>query len=339
MTPSVSVLLPCYDAAGTIDEAIESILAQTHADFELIAVDDGSTDSTRVRLETWARRERRLTVVARPHAGLVEALRAGMAACRAPLVARMDADDRAHPERLQRQVEFLAERPEIAVAGSLIEGFPAGDVREGFRLYIEWLNALADPDDIAREIFIESPLAHPSVMMRRDWVELVGGYQDRGWPEDYDLWLRLHLAGARFAKVRRVLLAWREHPARATRTDRRYAVENFLRAKAHYLMLGPLAGRESVVVWGAGQMGRRLAKRLVRNGAPLAGFVDIDPAKIGRVRRGVPIFAPSELPGRWRSLPRPALLAAVGSRRARALIRAQLGEMGLVEGRDWWAAA
>jgi glycosyltransferase involved in cell wall biosynthesis len=331
--------MPCYNAGGTVDEAVASILGQTLTDFELVAVDDGSTDDTRRRLETWQRRDRRVIVLSRPHGGLVDALQAGSSACRAPLVARMDADDRSRPERLARQADLLQAHPELAVAGCLVEGFPAPAVRQGFQRYIEWLNVLVSHEDIARQIFIESPLAHPSAVMRRDWLERVGGYQDRGWPEDYDLWLRLHLAGARFAKVPAILVDWREHPARATRTDRRYSVENFLRAKAHYLSLGPLVGRESLVIWGAGQMGRRLSKHLLRGDAPLRAFIDIDPRKIGRMRRGVPIVGAEALPDLWQSLPRPLLLAAVGSRGARELIRQRLAGMGLVEAQDWWAVA
>jgi len=86
-------------------------------------------------------------------------------------------------------------------------------------------------------------------------------------------------------------------------------------------------------------MGRRLSKHLVHNGAPLRAFIDIDPAKIGRMRRGVPIMSPAELPALWASWQRPALVTAVGSRGARELIRAQLQAMGLVEGEQWWAAA
>lgn len=316
-----------------------SILEQTYPRFELLAIDDGSTDDTRARLEAWAGRDPRITVLSGAHAGLIEALNRGLSASRGSFIARMDADDRSHLARLAAQVEFLEARPEVAVAGCLVEGFPAEDVREGFRIYLEWLNGLRDPEAIAREIYIESPLAHPSVMMRREWLERVGGYQDLGWPEDYDLWLRIHQAGGRFAKVPQVLLFWREHPLRSTRTDSRYSVENFLRAKAHYLMRGPLADRGALFIWGAGQMGRRLAKHLVRGGAPLAAFLDIDPNKIGRTRRGAPVLAASDLPELWRTAVRPALLAAVGSRGARALIRAQLAEMGFVEGKDWWAVA
>src|SRR3990172_5858266 len=338
-SPAISVLMPCYNAASTMDEAVESILDQTFTDLELIAVDDGSTDDTRRHLQSWAQQDRRVVVLPRSHGGLVDALQAGLSACRAPLVARMDADDRSSPDRLGRQFAALEAHPEVAGVGCLVEGVPSQDVRPGSQMYIEWLNGLVPREAIAREIFVESPLAHPSVVMQRSWLERVGGYQDRGWPEDYDLWLRLHLAGARFAKVPEVLVGWREHPVRATRTDRRYSVENFLRAKAHYLTLGPLVGRESLLIWGAGQMGRRLSKHLLRGGAPLRAFIDIDPAKIGRMRRGVPIVGVEELPSLWSSLARPVLLAAVGSRGARGLIRTQLAGMGLVETQDWWAVA
>jgi hypothetical protein len=221
----------------------------------------------------------------------------------------------------------------------LVEGFPTGQVREGYRVYMDWLNSLVTDEDIRREIFVESPLAHPSVMFRRAAVEQSGGYQEHGWAEDYDLWLRFYLQGRRFGKVPQVLLAWREHPERLTRLDGRYSLENFLRAKAHYLARGPLAGRSGAMVWGAGMVGRRLSKHLLRQGVPLGGFIDIDPRKIGRTRRGLPIMEPEKLAGWWQAQDRPVLLAAVGSRGARQIIRANLQAMGLKEAEDWWAVA
>lgn len=331
--------MPCYNAEATVDQAVGSILAQSLERFELILVDDGSQDGTPARLSSWASRDDRVRVIPREHAGIITALNAGLTHCRAPYVARMDADDLAHPERLARQVGALDAHPELAVVGSLVEGFPPGDVREGFRIYIDWLNRLVTHEDIVREIFIESPLAHPSVCIRRRWLEEVGGYQEHGWPEDYDLWLRLYLAGARFAKVPEVLLYWREHAGRLTRQDSRYAVENFIRAKAHYLCQGPLRGRDAVFLWGAGQMGRRLAKHLQREGAPLEAFIDIDPGKMGRRKRGVPVVGPEELRSLLEGARRPVVLAAVSSRGARELIRERLNSMSLREGLDWWAVA
>jgi GT2 family glycosyltransferase len=251
----------------------------------------------------------------------------------------MDADDLAHPERLAKQVSFLYRHPDIALVSCQVQGFPAENVRQGFEIYLDWQNSLLTDEDIRREIFIESPFAHPRISIRRDWLRKVGGYHEYGWPEDYDLWLRLYLAGARFAKIPAVLLEWREHEPRLTRQDSRYSLENFLRVKAHYLLQGPLSGRESVLIWGAGMMGRRLSKHLRRAGAPLSAFVDVDPDKIGRTRWDIPIIAHEELPDWWKSSANPVVLASVGSRGARQLIREQLARYGLIEAVDWWCVA
>jgi glycosyltransferase involved in cell wall biosynthesis len=337
--PLLSVLMPCYNAAGTLDEALESLACQTLSDFEVIAVDDGSSDATPQILRAWAARDDRIRLLSQQHAGIVAALSAGLAACCAPYVARMDTDDRSLPERLARQYAYLQAHPQVGVVSCRVRGFPVEGVRQGFQIYMEWLNSLLTDEDIRREIFVESPLPHPSVVFRREGVLEVGGYQERGWPEDYDLWLRLYLAGTRFAKLDEVLLEWREHPERLTRTDGRYSLENFLRAKAYFLARGPLTGRDAVIVWGAGMMGRRLGKQLARQEVPLAVFVDIDPRKIGRTRRGLPIIPPEDLLSWWERYKNPALLAAVGARGARSLIRQQLVALGLREGQDWWSAA
>jgi len=331
--------MPCHNAAETVDEAVESIVAQTFDSWELVAVDDGSQDDTLERLRAWQSRDPRVRPIPIEHGGIIEALNAGLTFCRAPRIARMDADDLSHPDRLKEQTALLDDNPQIAAVASLVYGFPRPQVREGFQIYIDWLNSLVSAEDIAREIYVESPMAHPSVMLRRTWLDRMGGYQEHGWPEDYDLWLRMHLAGARFTKVPRELVGWREHEGRLTRTDSRYSVENFLRAKSHYLLRGILKERDSLILWGAGQMGRRLSKHLLRGGAPLEAFIDIDAKKIGRTRRGKPIIAVDELPALWERLPRPVLLMAVGARGARGLIRSRLLSMGLTEAVDWWAVA
>jgi glycosyltransferase involved in cell wall biosynthesis len=337
--PEVSVLMPCYNAANMVDTALESILSQTLSDLEVIVVDDGSTDGSPQKLEAWAARDGRVQVIPQAHTGIIEALNAGLQVCQSEFVARMDADDRSHADRLAEQVAYLREHPDVTVTACLVSGFPQGQVREGFRIYIEWLNSLVTDEDIRREIFVESPMAHPSVVFRKKEVMKIGGYQERGWPEDYDLWLRLYLAGGRFGKVPRQLFEWREYPERLTRADSRYSLENFLRAKAYYLARGPLHGRDGVLLWGAGMMGRRLSKHLTRLGCPLVAFIDIDPRKVGRTRRGLPILPPEDLMTYWERYDHPVLLACVGARGARTLIRERLESIGLREGRDWWGAA
>ncbi len=337
--PDVSILLPCYNASSTLEETLSCLAAQSYPNFEVICVDDGSTDDTAAILDAWQGQDSRFVVLKKDHEGIVEAANLGLEFCRAPIIVRMDADDRCHPDRVSLQRDYLLDHPEVAVVSSLVKGFPEDQIGEGFNLYYQWLNSLISHEDISRQIFVESPIANPSAAYRKSWVRDLGGYQDHGWPEDYDLWLRLYLAGARFEKIPQVLLEWREHPDRLTHLDSRYSVENFLRAKAHYLAKGPTRDRDGVFVWGAGMTGRRLSKHLVREGLPLVAFVDVDPKKIGSTRRSKPIIGVGELLDWWGKFENPILLTAVRARKAGPLIRASLKELNLVEGVDWWAAA
>jgi hypothetical protein len=229
---------------------------------------------------------------------------------------------------------MLESKPRLGVVGTLVEGFPSAAVAEGLSLYIAWQNAIVTPDDHAREIYVESPLCHPSVMFRRDVYDAVGGYRDVAWPEDYDLFLRMHAAGYALAKATMLGLRWRHREGRATFADPRYGLDRFRAAKA-----GPLArevqrfGRP-IVVWGAGPTGKRLAREIESHGSRIARFVDIDPRKIGRVARGAPIVAPDAL-----NRGAETIIVAVGARGARDLIRAHLGREGFVEGDDYVCAS
>jgi hypothetical protein len=132
--PAISILLPCHNAEATLEEALASLAAQTHPDFEIVVVDDGSTDASPEILAAWAGRDGRFRVIRMEHGGIVAALQAGLAACRGDLVARMDADDRCTPDRLVKQARFLRATPDVDVAGCLVEHFPPETVREGFAI-------------------------------------------------------------------------------------------------------------------------------------------------------------------------------------------------------------
>ena len=335
--PTVSVLLPVRDAGPYLEACLESLERQTLTDLEVVAVDDGSSDGSAERLDSWAARGTWLRVLHQPPEGLVAALNRGLAACRGSLVARMDADDISHPRRLELQAALLVARPDVGVVSCLVRHYPRAGVGEGSTRYEDWLNGLRTHEQMARERFVESPLAHPSATVRREVLVAAGGYRDCRWPEDYDLWLRLFEAGVRFAKVERPLHFWREHGERLTRRDLRYSTAAFLRCKAHHLAVGPLSGGRPVVVWGAGQTGRRLARQLLDGGVEITAFIDIDPRKVGGVAQSRPVLAPAKLPD---LLGQDAVvLAAVASRGARELIRARLEEIGLEEGTGFWCVA
>lgn len=339
-TPAISVLLPAFNAAATLPATLDSLLAQQDCDYEVVAVDDGSTDDTPRILAGYAARDAHVRVLTLPaNQGVVRAAQHGLDACRAPVVARMDADDLAHPQRLARQLALLRNDPALGVVSCLVEPAPGDPTTDGFRVYLDWLNGLVSPDDIARDIYIESPIANPTAMFWRAQALALGGYRDMGWPEDYDLYLRYHHAGYPMAKVPLPLLQWRDHPDRLTRSDSRYSIENFLRAKAHFLLRGPLRQRDALLIWGASQIGRRLAKHLQRGGAPLTAFFTVDQRKIGGTLRRTPIYHVDELPAHWRKARNPLVLVAVSSRRVRPDIRQQLAGWGLQEQRDFWLVA
>lgn len=335
MSPAVSVLLPVRDAASTLGEALDSLLRQTLSDIEILAVDDGSSDPSPEILHGYAVRDPRIVVVRSEPRGIVSALNLALERAAGRYVARHDADDLAHPERLERQVALLEAHPEIWVASSLVEQFPRESLRDGMLRYECWVNGLVRHEEIEREFFVESAIPHPTAVMRRADLLRLGGYRDVGWPEDYDLWCRVLEAGGRFEKVDRVLLAWRDGSGRLTRTSPRYSVANFLRLKAHFLARGKLRGRTGIVVWGAGPVGRRLTRFLAEEGVRVEAFVDIDPRKVGRTRRGVPVVDPGALAA-W---PERFVLAAVGVPGGRQSIREHLESLGREEGSTYLCVA
>jgi glycosyltransferase involved in cell wall biosynthesis len=331
--PRVSVLLPVRDGATTLPECLESLSAQTLADHEVVAVDDGSADGSGEMLDEAARRDRRVRVVHTGRRGIAAALNAALAEARAPILARMDADDVAHAERLALQAERLERDGAVHVLGCRVR-LLGGAANQGMRAYVDWQNGLTEHDTIARELWVESPLAHPSVAMRAGDLNALSGYRDFDGPEDYDLWLRAFAAGMRFAKLAEELLAWRDHPQRASRRDPRYGAERFRALKIESLERGPLRAR-GVVVWGAGPIGKGWARALLARGHRLEAFVEVSPRRIGQRIHGAPVLD-AAAGGRLRG---PLHLAAVGQPGARARIRAEAARAGLVDGVDLLAVA
>jgi glycosyltransferase involved in cell wall biosynthesis len=338
--PGVSVVLPVRNAARTITSAVRSIREQTFSDWELIVIDDGSTDGTAARLMELATAER-LRIVTQPASGIVAALNAGLAAARGEFIARMDADDEAEPERLAEQVAFLRAPENRSIGLVSCQVAFGGDcvASAGYALHVDWINALLTPEQIALNRFIESPFAHPSVMFRRVLVAQHGGYRTGDFPEDYELWLRWFEAGVRMAKVPRVLLRWNDSPARLSRVDARYDPDAFFRMKAAWLAreVKRLSPARRVLVWGAGRPTRKRAAHLERHGVRIAGYIDVDAKKttaaIGGT--GLPVIS-------FETLPTPEVafvLGYVSSRGAREFIRTELRARGYEEGRDFLMCA
>lgn len=204
--PLVSVLLPVYNGERYLVSAVQSVLSQTFADFELLVLDDGSMDGTAGVCQQLAARDSRVRVRRRENRGLVATLNELIGMARGSLLARMDADDICHPERFARQVEFLRQHAEVVCVGTEVEM-----IDEASRLLTRLRLPHTDADIQEAALKGHTPLFHPSVMMRTSVVRKVGGYRHEFYTaEDLDLWLRLGEAG-RLANLPDALLRYRLH--------------------------------------------------------------------------------------------------------------------------------
>ena len=225
-TPAVSVLMGVWNGAPQVGEAVLSVLSQTAADLELIVIDDESSDATPAILESI--RDPRLRVTRRARGGLTSALNEALGQARAPLVARLDADDLALPERLERQRAFLARHPDVGLLGTAARETDASG-RD-----VAILRPPTDDAEIRRVLIRRNPFVHSSIVMRRALVEQAGGYDD-GFPvaQDYDLWMRLSRV-TRMANLPDLLVVRRLLPGRITaeRETERWRAEARVRWRA-----------------------------------------------------------------------------------------------------------
>ncbi|PLY01391.1 MAG: glycosyl transferase [Desulfuromonas sp.] len=326
----VSVLMAVHNEGEYLAATLASLQHQTLHDWELVVVDDGSDDATPEILAEVARRDPRVQVVSPGKIGLVAALNLGLERCHAPLLARMDGDDICHPQRFKRQLETMTHAPDLDLLATRIRHFPRPSLSDGMRAYEEWLNSHLEHDEIARDVFVESPFANPSVMLRTAKLRDLGGYIDYGWPEDYDLWLRYAASGARFARLPETLLFWRDHPDRLTRTSPAFTLQAFRTCRAHYLRQAYLAGHDSVTLWGAGKEGKAWRKTLENIGIRVSRWVEIDRRKIGQRIHSAPVVSFDALaPGQG------PMLITIGARAARPQVREFAAARGLREGHDF----
>lgn len=335
-TPEISVILPFYNADDTLPTAIKSIQMQVYTDWELILVDDGSSDTSAEIARRFSTADDRIRLIQLPRSGIVTALNAGITTSRAPLIARMDSDDMSLPDRLGKQYNYLNAHPETGLVSCLIEFGGNQTTAGGYSHYVNWINSLTSHDEMYLNRFAESPVAHPSVMFRKEILEHTGSYRDGDFPEDYELWLRFFEHGVRFGKVPEQLLIWNDPPNRLSRTDSRYSVDAFYRIKARYLvqwLSKHNPQHPEVVILGSGRKTRKRVSILQEAGLTITHYVDVAPNKIGNILDGVPVISVDDVPEHS------YIISMIGNRNAAGQVRQELQKRGRAEGVDFIIAA
>ena len=329
----VSILLPFRNCAHTLDAAISSIVEQSFDDRELVLIDNASTDESPSIGRRWAGNEPRIRVLHEPRIGIAHALNTGLAHAEGGYIARMDADDISHPERLAEQVATLDAYPEIGVLGTRTAFASSVQESRGMQAFVEWQNNILSPHEHYVKRFVDAPLAHPTVMFRRELVEQFGGYDTGPLPEDHELWLRWMDAGVRFAKLPAELLTWNDHAHRLSRTHSNYSVDAFFSTKVKWLaqwLKRRLNGRPLIVA-GTSVLCQERAALLEAAGIAVHAYTDVK-------GRGVPgrTFIPhDQLPPAGEAF----IVSFISQRGTGDRIAAFLQGRGLVEGADFVLAA
>jgi glycosyltransferase involved in cell wall biosynthesis len=228
----ISVVMPARNAAATLAATLDSLVAQTCSDFDVVLVDDASSDDTPHIAESYARRLSIQVVSARENQGVATSINTGLSRGDSEFVARLDADDLARPDRLDKQLAFMQAQPALDVCGSQMEIFVDGDEAAGRSL-------LAHPTDnsqIKTALVQRCAIAHPSVMLRRRFFDAVGRYDARyDFAEDYELWTRAALLGRQFANIPEPLTHYRRHAGQVSRQKAQLQFDRDIQIKNKYL--------------------------------------------------------------------------------------------------------
>ena len=271
----ISVLLPLYNAEKTIKACIESILNQSLRDFELIIINNNSTDTGTEITQEFSIQDKRIKILHERNQGISYALNKGIKNAQYQYIARIDADDEMLPNRLQMQFDFLESNPQIDLISGLAKVDP-NHCLKGFQNYIQQLNLWLSEDELYVHRFVESPFPHPSVMFRKKLMEKFGLYStNTSIPEDYELWLRFYENNVRMAKLNQEVIVWRDLPNRLTRNHQAYHSESFDQIRIFYLKkhLEKIKLNKPIIAIGDGKLARRKIKKMINSGIPIAAML------------------------------------------------------------------
>ncbi|MFS4415643.1 glycosyltransferase family 2 protein [Maribacter sp. 2307ULW6-5] len=283
--PLVSILVPFKNTAEYVTECLDSVLAQTYAHWEVIAVNDGSTDQSRSLVSKYAQKDGRIALLDNQGKGIIPALRAAFAQSGGDLITRMDSDDIMQPNKLEVMVRALQAHGPKHLAIGQVRYFSHRGISNGYARYEAWLNGLTATGSNYSEIYKECVVPSPCWMVHREDLLQVRAFEPNRYPEDYDLTFRFYEAQLACIPCDQVLHLWRDYDTRTSRTSEHYAQNYFLDIKLHYFLMLDRDPSVPLVVWGAGNKGKTIAKALVHKGVDFHWICD-NPNKIGKTIYG-----------------------------------------------------
>ena len=282
----ISILMPVKNAVPYLKECLESILQQTYTNWELLAINDHSSDQSPEMLAEYAAKDPRIQTYTNTGEGIITALRLAYERSAGLLVTRMDADDTMPPNKLKRLSGALKTSGKGCLATGLVHYFSDATMGEGYKRYADWLNTLTSTSSNYEDIYQECVIPSPCWMVHREDLDKSGAFLPNRYPEDYDLCFRLYEAGITVVGVNEVLHEWRDHPVRSSRTDEHYADNRFMALKIHYFLKLEYQKDDQLLLIGAGKKGKLIARKLLEAEVKFH-WVSNNPKKIGKDIYGV----------------------------------------------------
>jgi glycosyltransferase involved in cell wall biosynthesis len=284
--PLVSIIIPFKNTENYLQECFDSILKQSYTNFEVIAVDDHSTDTSKDLVHSFVSKDNRIKVFQNPGVGIIEALQFGYATSSGTLITRMDSDDIMLPNRLEIHVKSLLKFGKGYLALGKVRYFAENGINNGYAKYEKWLNALIENGTNYSEIYKECVIPSPCWMVHKSDFELCDAFHPNTYPEDYDLAFRFYKHQLKCIPCADVLHLWRDYSTRTSRTSEHYADNYFLGLKLHYFLKLDYQNNKKLVIWGAGKKGKTIAKLLQEQQIEFYWVCD-NPKKIGKHIFGV----------------------------------------------------
>tara|TARA_Y100000385_G_scaffold176975_1_gene182999 strand:+ start:51730 stop:52737 length:1008 start_codon:yes stop_codon:yes gene_type:complete len=280
-TPLVSILIPFKNTASFLEDCLESILQQTLLNWELLIVDDGSTDNSWSIVQSYAESDSRIHLLSNNGKGIIEALKTAYSQAKGTFVTRMDSDDIMSTNKLQLMQESLQLKGKGYIALGHVSYFSKAGIGAGYKRYETWLNSLTSSGTNFAELYKECVIPSPCWMVYMTDLERCGGFFNDRYPEDYDLAFRFYKQGLKCIPSNEVLHHWRDYVHRTSRVDAHYAENSFLDLKISYFIELSYQKEKELIIWGAGTKGKKIAQLLIEQNIPFDWICD-NPKKIGK---------------------------------------------------------
>ncbi|MEZ7900789.1 MAG: glycosyltransferase family 2 protein [Flavobacteriales bacterium] len=282
----VSIITPVKNGAQFLVECLDSIVNQTHQNWELLIVNDSSTDETQSILEEYAQQDNRIVVSQNKGKGIIDALITGYEKSAGEFITRMDADDIMTPNKLELLTKKLIEKGKGYLATGFVNYFSETELGQGYFNYQEWLNGLSQTESNFDDIYKECVIPSPCWMVFREDFEASGGFNSNLYPEDYELTFRFYKQELKVVAVKEVIHHWRDYATRTSRTDSNYADNYFIQLKLNYFLELDYDNSRELELWGAGKKGKEVARFLIEKGIEFDWLSNND-KKIGKEVYGV----------------------------------------------------